>query len=71
MNNHDKTVCSGDLLVWDIAKAGREKSQLFHPTGQGHQRFVFNICSMGADSEVLVTTSMDRQVSNQCQVKVS
>ena len=54
---------SGDLLIWDITKSGREKSRLFHPGGQGHQRFVFNICPMGATSDVLVTTSLDRQVS--------
>ena len=63
MGSCDKFIIfSGDLLVWDITKAGRDKSKLFHPSGQGHQRFVFNFCSMGADGEVLVTTSMDRQV---------
>ena len=62
-----KSYSSGDLLVWDITKSGRDKSRLFHPSGQGHTRFVFNICTMGPESEVLVTTSMDRQVSTSCR----
>lgn len=53
-------IYSGDLLLWDITKSGKERNSSFHKSGRGHLRSVFNICPVGEDA--LCTISMDRQV---------
>ena len=50
--------CSGELLLWDLSKEGKEQCQTF---GLGHSRIVFNITCDVAGTRIM-TVSMDRQV---------
>ena len=50
--------CSGELLLWDLSKEGKEQCQTF---GFGHSRIVFNISCDVAGTRIM-TVSMDRQV---------
>ncbi|XP_051869754.1 gem-associated protein 5 [Pristis pectinata] len=55
----------GELLLWDLAKAGKQKWTLLGQSeGQNHSRIVFNLSSVcGEDArELLLSTSMDRDV---------
>lgn len=48
--------------MWDISKTGKDRCETFQAGGKGHTRFAFNICPVGGESNVICTTSMDRQV---------
>ena len=52
-------LCSGELLLWDLSKEGKDQHQTF---GMGHSRIVFNISCDVAGTRIL-TVSMDRQVN--------
>ena len=52
--------CSGQLLLWDLSKEGKEQCQTF---GLGHSRIVFNISCDVAGTRIM-TVSMDRQVKS-------
>lgn len=54
--------------MWDLAKPGKQKWSLFGaaPEGQNHSRIVFNMsCVELQGRELLVSTSMDREVGHQ------
>lgn len=51
---------SGYILTWNLSKNSKQKWQLFNE-GR-HSRIVFNICHC-VTNDVIVTLSMDRQVS--------
>ncbi|XP_053399556.1 gem-associated protein 5-like [Mercenaria mercenaria] len=53
---------SGDILLWNITKDGKEKCQGLHAPGKGHSRFAFNLCLLGSEKTIMCSTSMDRQV---------
>lgn len=57
---------SGELIQWDLTRTGKQKWTLLgsSPDGQNHSRIVFNLSSvcLGENREVLVSTSMDREV---------
>lgn len=55
-------ICSGDILLWDLSKDGKEKCQSLHAPGKGHTRFAFNLCLIGSEKKIMCSTSMDRQV---------
>ena len=50
---------SGELLLWDLSKEGKDQHQTF---GMGHSRIVFNISCDVAGTRIM-TVSMDRQVT--------
>lgn len=59
-------VFSGELVVWDLTKSGKQKWTLLGSSsdGQNHSRIVFNMSSVRVrDRELLISTSMDRDVS--------
>lgn len=57
---------SGELVLWDLNKAGKQRWTLFGTSseGQNHNRIVFNMSSVQARDgrELLISTSMDREV---------
>ncbi|XP_028277545.1 gem-associated protein 5 [Parambassis ranga] len=57
---------SGELLMWDLTKAGKQRWTLFGSAaeGQNHSRIVFNMSSVQLQDgrELLVSTSMDREI---------
>lgn len=56
---------SGELLMWDLTKAGKQKWTLLGTSsdGQNHSRIVFNMSSVQIqDRDLLLSTSMDREV---------
>lgn len=59
-------VRSGELLMWDLTKSGKQKWTMFGTSseGQNHNRIVFNISSLQLQDgrELLLSTSMDREV---------
>ncbi|XP_041050023.1 gem-associated protein 5 [Carcharodon carcharias] len=56
----------GELLLWDLTKSGKQKWTLLGSSseGQNHSRIVFNLSSVSLqdNSELLLSTSMDRDV---------
>ncbi|XP_048399577.1 gem-associated protein 5 isoform X2 [Stegostoma tigrinum] len=56
----------GELLLWDLTKAGKQKWTLLGSSseGQNHSRIVFNLSSVSLQDnhELLLSTSMDRDV---------
>ncbi|KAJ8348614.1 hypothetical protein SKAU_G00272030 [Synaphobranchus kaupii] len=56
----------GELILWDLTKTGKQKWSLLGSSsdGQNHSRIVFNMSSvcLGENREVLVSTSMDREI---------
>ncbi|XP_064205769.1 gem-associated protein 5 isoform X2 [Anguilla rostrata] len=56
----------GELILWDLTKAGKPKWSLLGSSsdGQNHSRIVFNMSSvcLGEGRELLVSTSMDREI---------
>ncbi|KAG9351942.1 hypothetical protein JZ751_023193 [Albula glossodonta] len=56
----------GELIMWDLAKSGKQRWSLLGSSSdsQNHSRIVFNISSVriGEDREVLISTSMDREI---------
>lgn len=59
-------VCSGELLMWDLARTGKQKWILFGSSseGQNHSRIVFNTAAfvLPDGRQLLVSTSLDREV---------
>ncbi|MED6293161.1 hypothetical protein CHARACLAT_007880 [Characodon lateralis] len=57
---------SGELVMWDLAKTGKQKWSLFGTSseGQNHSRIVFNMSSVQLQDgqELLISTSMDREI---------
>ncbi|XP_012728852.2 gem-associated protein 5 isoform X1 [Fundulus heteroclitus] len=57
---------SGELVMWDLAKSGKQKWNLFGTSseGQNHSRIVFNMSSVQLQDgqELLISTSMDREI---------
>uniref|UniRef100_A0A667XMW5 Gem nuclear organelle associated protein 5 n=1 Tax=Myripristis murdjan TaxID=586833 RepID=A0A667XMW5_9TELE len=57
---------SGEMVMWDLTRSGKQKWSLFGSSseGQNHSRIVFNMSSvcLQDDSELLISTSMDREV---------
>ncbi|XP_072230388.1 gem-associated protein 5 [Leuresthes tenuis] len=57
---------SGELVMWDLTKAGKQRWSLFGSSseGQNHNRIVFNLSSVHLQDggELLISTSMDREV---------
>lgn len=56
---------SGELLMWDLTKAGKQKWTLLGTSsdGQNHSRIVFNMSSVQIqDRDLLLSTSMDREI---------
>lgn len=60
------SLISGELVLWDLSRAGKQRWSLFGTSseGQNHNRIVFNMSSFHAQDgrELLVSTSMDREV---------
>ncbi len=57
--------CSGEIIMWDLKKSGKEKWSLLGSSsdGQNHSRIVFNMISFHSGGrELLLSTSMDREV---------
>lgn len=58
---------SGELLLWDLTKGGKQRWTLFGSSseGQNHSRIVFNTSSLRLQDggELLFSTSMDREAS--------
>ncbi|XP_053574687.1 gem-associated protein 5 [Bombina bombina] len=57
----------GELLLWDLARSGKQKWTILGSggsEGQNHTRIVFNLCSLVTEEgrELLLSTSMDRDV---------
>lgn len=68
-NWEDVCVCvcvpSGELVMWDLTRTGKQKWTLFGASseGQNHNRIIFNVTSVHLqDRELLISTSMDREV---------
>lgn len=59
---------SGELVMWDLTKSGKQRWTLFGTSseGQNHSRIVFNMSSVHLQDgrELLISTSMDREVSD-------
>lgn len=59
-------VSSGELVMWDLTRSGKQRWTLFGTSseGQNHNRIVFNMSSVLVqdDRELLISTSMDREV---------
>ncbi|KAF7655287.1 hypothetical protein LDENG_00058260 [Lucifuga dentata] len=57
---------SGELVMWDLTKMGKQKWTLFGSSseGQNHSRIVFNTSSVQLQDgrELLISTSMDREI---------
>ncbi|XP_077448071.1 gem-associated protein 5 isoform X2 [Stigmatopora argus] len=57
---------SGELIMWDLARAGKPKWTLFGSSseGQNHSRIVFNTAAFTTPEgrELLISTSLDREV---------
>ncbi|XP_011609486.2 gem-associated protein 5 [Takifugu rubripes] len=57
---------SGELVLWDLSKAGKQRWTLFGTSseGQNHNRIVFNMSSIHDQDgrELLISTSMDREI---------
>ncbi|XP_051793903.1 gem-associated protein 5 isoform X2 [Acanthochromis polyacanthus] len=57
---------SGELMMWDLAKSGKQRWNLFGTSseGQNHSRIVFNTSSfqLPDGKELLISTSMDREI---------
>ncbi|XP_054610179.1 gem-associated protein 5 isoform X2 [Dunckerocampus dactyliophorus] len=57
---------SGELLMWDLTRTGKQKWTLFGSSseGQNHSRIVFNTASVTLwdGRELLLSTSLDREV---------
>uniref|UniRef100_A0A1A7Y5I9 Gem (Nuclear organelle) associated protein 5 n=1 Tax=Iconisemion striatum TaxID=60296 RepID=A0A1A7Y5I9_9TELE len=57
---------SGELVMWDLAKTGKQRWSLFGSSseGQNHNRIVFNMSSVQLQEgrELLISTSMDRDI---------
>ncbi|XP_061596575.1 gem-associated protein 5 isoform X2 [Cololabis saira] len=57
---------SGELVMWDLTKAGKQRWTLFGDSseGQNHSRIVFNMSSVQLQDgrELLISTSMDREI---------
>ncbi|AWO99551.1 putative gem-associated protein 5 [Scophthalmus maximus] len=57
---------SGELVLWDLARSGKQKWTLLGTSseGQNHSRIVFNMSfvQLQDDRELLVSTSMDREI---------
>ncbi|XP_060912095.1 gem-associated protein 5 [Labrus mixtus] len=57
---------SGELVMWDLTRAGKQRWTLFGTSseGQNHNRIVFNMSPVRLqdDRELLVSTSMDREI---------
>ncbi|XP_072302080.1 gem-associated protein 5 [Eucyclogobius newberryi] len=56
---------SGELLLWDLLKSGKQKWSLFGSSsdGQNHNRIVFNMSSVQMqEQQLLLSTSMDREI---------
>uniref|UniRef100_A0A3B4BK56 Uncharacterized protein n=1 Tax=Periophthalmus magnuspinnatus TaxID=409849 RepID=A0A3B4BK56_9GOBI len=56
---------SGELLLWDLLKTGKQKWSLFGSSsdGQNHNRIVFNMSSVQTqEQQLLLSTSMDREI---------
>ncbi|XP_015254322.1 PREDICTED: gem-associated protein 5 [Cyprinodon variegatus] len=57
---------SGELVMWDLTKTGKQKWSLFGTSseGQNHSRIVFNMSSVQLQDgqELLISTSMDREI---------
>uniref|UniRef100_UPI003AAE5D3E gem-associated protein 5 n=1 Tax=Centroberyx gerrardi TaxID=166262 RepID=UPI003AAE5D3E len=57
---------SGELVMWDLTKTGKQKWSLFGTSseGQNHSRIVFNTSSVRLQDgrELLISTSMDREI---------
>uniref|UniRef100_A0AAQ5X517 Anaphase-promoting complex subunit 4 WD40 domain-containing protein n=1 Tax=Amphiprion ocellaris TaxID=80972 RepID=A0AAQ5X517_AMPOC len=57
---------SGELMMWDLAKSGKQRWTLFGTSseGQNHSRIVFNTSSfqLPDGKELLISTSMDREI---------
>lgn len=66
------SLLSGELVLWDLGKAGKQRWTLFGTSseGQNHNRIVFNMTSLHDQDgrELLISTSMDREVGfrNRC-----
>lgn len=60
------SLLSGELVLWDLSKAGKQRWTLFGTSseGQNHNRIVFNMTSIHDQDgrELLISTSMDREV---------
>lgn len=60
------SLLSGELVLWDLSKAGKQRWNLFGTSseGQNHNRIVFNMTSIHDQDgrELLISTSMDREV---------
>ncbi|KAB1281697.1 Gem-associated protein 5 [Camelus dromedarius] len=60
----------GELLLWDLTQSWRRKYTLFSASseGQNHSRIVFNLCPLQTedDKQLLLSTSMDRDVRTAC-----
>ncbi|XP_078121651.1 gem-associated protein 5 [Sander vitreus] len=56
----------GELVMWDLTRAGKQRWTLFGTSseGQNHSRIVFSVSSVRLqdDRELLVSTSMDREI---------
>lgn len=54
--------------MWDLTKTGKQRWTLFGTSseGQNHSRIVFNMSSVHLQDgrELLISTSMDREVSD-------
>lgn len=61
-------VPSGEMVLWDLTRTGKQRWTLFGTSseGQNHNRIVFNMSSVQLqdDRELLVSTSMDREVGH-------
>ncbi|KAM3869078.1 gem-associated protein 5 [Diretmus argenteus] len=57
---------SGELVMWDLTKTGKQKWTLFGTSseGQNHSRIVFNMSSVRLQDgrELIFSTSMDREI---------
>lgn len=57
---------SGELVMWDLTRTGKQMWTLFGTSseGQNHSRIIFNMSSIQLqdDRELLISTSMDREV---------
>ncbi|XP_054481337.1 gem-associated protein 5 [Anoplopoma fimbria] len=56
----------GEMVMWDLTRTGKQRWTLFGTSseGQNHNRIVFNMSSvrMQDDRELLISTSMDREM---------
>ncbi len=61
-------VSSGELVMWDLTRTGKQRWTLFGTSseGQNHSRIIFNTSSVHLQDnrELLISTSMDREVGH-------